>query len=282
MTREPIVAGQFYEDKPELLRAQIKECFMHRLGPGAMPGERKNPLVKAVISPHAGYAFSGPCAAFSYKEIAEAGLPDVFLILGPSHSGSASCFSSESWRTPLGTVSVDREFVDFLASKTGLPIDNRAHAHEHSIEVQLPFLQFAPHRNLRIAPLMVSHDQNVHGLGHALKQAVAESKKSVCIIVSSDFTHYGVNYGYLPFTSNTKENLYKLDRGAIDQILARSSGRFLDYVEDKRATICGALPIAVALDILETEKGELLQYYTSGDIIDDYSSAVGYSAIVFR
>jgi hypothetical protein len=202
-------------------------------------------------------------------------------MLGPSHSGYNTCFSSENWSTPLGTVSTDKDFVEFLAAKTGIPIDNSSHAREHSIEVQLPFLQFGLTK-FKIAPLMVSHDIDVHQAASSVRKAIVESKKKVCIIASSDFTHYGVNYGYMPFSSNKKENMYRLDQGAIDCILARKTGRFLDYVEDKKQTICGYLAIAMLLDAVESERAELLKYYTSGDVIHDYSSAVGYAAIVFR
>ncbi|MFH0978947.1 MAG: AmmeMemoRadiSam system protein B [Candidatus Woesearchaeota archaeon] len=277
--RLPVVAGQFYAE--DNLDEQVKECFLHQLGPGSLPVARVSGFVKGIISPHAGFMFSGPCAAFGFKEIAESVKPDVFLVLGLSHSGLPTCFSADDWRTPLGVVKNDKDFVNFLSEKTGVPINERAHATEHSIEVQLPFLQFCVKKPI-FAPLMVSHDLNPHELASSLKKAIADSKERVCIIASSDFTHYGINYGFIPFASNKKENLYKLDKGAIECILQLKSGKFLDYVDNTRATICGSLPIAVLLDLVQAEKAELLQYYTSGDINNDYSSAVGYASISFR
>jgi AmmeMemoRadiSam system protein B len=276
--RLPCVAGQFYDD--EGLEGQIGECFTHDLGPGALPTKKRSGTIKAAIAPHAGYIYSGPCAAWAYKRIAEAELPDAFLMLGPSHSGFRTCFSAEDWQTPLGVVKTDRELAELLSGKTAVPINESSHAREHSIEVQLPFLQFAV-KKPKIVPLMVSHDLDPIELGKKLKKAIAESKKKICIVCSSDFTHYGINYGFMPFNTNRKENLYKLDKQAIDLILQKKSGKFIDFVQDGRATICGAFPIAVLLEATDFEKAELLKYYTSGDIVNDYSSAVGYASIIF-
>jgi AmmeMemoRadiSam system protein B len=276
--RLPVVAGQFYDD--DGLVEQIKRCFLHPLGPGSLPSARKSGILSAAICPHAGYVFSGPCASWAYKAVAEAGLPDVFIMLGASHSGRTSCFSSDDWAVPNGTVKNDKELTLLLSDKLGIPVDERPHANEHSIEVQLPFLQFAV-KSPKIVPLMVSHDLDPIELGKNLKKALVHSRKKYVVIASSDFTHYGVNYGYMPFRDDKKGNLYRLDKSAIDFILQKKTGRFLDFVDDTHATICGSLPVAVLLEAIDFEKSELLKYYTSGDLTGDYSSAVGYASIVF-
>lgn len=274
MVRSPVVLGQFYESDPDLLRQQIISCFLHELGAGLPAGRSHN--VRAVISPHAGYLFSGPCQSHSFRLVAESPKPAFYLLIGPSHSGSATCFSDENWLTPFGVARVDKA-VKMLSREAGIPIINKNHLGEHSIEVQLPFLQFVK-KSFTFVPLMVSHDVDIHSLARSLKRLLPDD---VCIIVSSDFTHYGASYAYLPFSSDRKANMYSLDRSAIDLVLEKKSGRFMDFVEEKRQTICGYLPIALLLDLLGIEKGTLLKYYTSGDIVGDYSSAVGYAAVAF-
>ena len=291
--REPIVAGMFYESDFESLDKQVNGCFTHKMGPGDLPVKIKAGYLKAAIAPHAGYAFSGPCAAWVYKEIAESKLPDLFLVLGTSHSGFDSCISLEDWKTPFGTMKNDRDFAKELMKSSGINQDEDAHSQEHSIEVQLPFLQFSCKDymdKLRFVPLMVSHTADFEALGKVIAETIASTKKKLCIIASSDFTHYGCNYGYVPFKDNIKEGIYELDKKAIKLITGLETKKFMEYVEKKEATICGAYPIATLLSAINSAtkpsekpgKGHLLQYYTSGDLVGDYSNAVGYAAIIFR
>ncbi len=285
MVRNPIVAGQFYESDYDRLYRQINKCFNDKFGPGEFSSKRKEKKIKGIISPHAGYIFSGSCAAWGYKEIAEACFPDVFVIIGVSHEGYESCLSREDWITPLGNVKVDKQMVDLISKKTGLSVNERAHEIEHSIEVQLPFLQFSCKDHIddiRIVPIMISEDADIKETGNNIKQAVKESRKYVVFIVSSDFTHYGYNYGFTPFHDKVKERLYNLDQGAIDFILKKNSQGFIDYTKNTGATICGKYPIAALIESIDFKKSKLLMYYTSGDISGSYDNAVGYASILFE
>jgi len=285
MARRAIVAGQFYEESFDVLNKQIEACFKHKLGPGELPGKRADSQIKGAVVPHAGYMASGPCAAWAYKSIAESPFADAYIILGNTHSGSESCLSLEDWETPLGIVQVDKVLAEKIMENTGLNVNEIAHSIEHSIEVQLPFLQYTCKDNLkklRIVPIIVAHGESYRELGAAIKKTIEESGKNVVIIASSDFTHYGMNYGYVPFTENIPENLTKLDKGAIAWIEKRNSYRFIDYVAEKKATVCGMYAIAVIIDAVKAEKAKLLQYFNSGDVTGDYSSAVGYAAITFK
>lgn len=288
MIRKPVVAGQFYERSREKLLGQIEWCFRHPLGPGSLPKKERKGFVKGAISPHAGYMFSGPCMAHVYKEIAEAEFPDLYLFLGPSHIGfHKTCFSMDDWETPLGLVRSDEEFGKILEDNN-IDLVPIPHNEEHSIEVQLPFLQYASGEDkekIRFIPIMVAEDwQDSVPL---IKKSILEyekKKRRVCIIASSDFTHYGFNYGYTPFLSDIRENLHRLDNGAIDEIKKLNVLSFINYCETTGATICGRAPIAALLTVLKdkVKKAELLKYYTSGDMVGDHSSAVGYAGIVFR
>jgi AmmeMemoRadiSam system protein B len=285
MVRKPIVAGQFYPGNFEELDKEINESFTSKFGPGDLPLKTKEKEILGIIAPHAGYQFSGPGAAWAYKEIAESKLADVYIMLGLSHQGQRSCISLEDWETPFGVVKVDKEFGEQIKKNTGLKEEEEVHAQEHSIEVQLPFLQFARRDyldKLRILPIIVSDDVDYQKLAKDIVKTIKESGKKVCIIASSDFTHFGLNYGFFPFHKDAKENMYKLDNGAIEHILKLNSYKFLDYVKETGATICGRNPIAVIIDIckeLGAKKAKLLHYYTSGDVVGDYGNAVGYAAI---
>jgi AmmeMemoRadiSam system protein B len=287
MVRKPIVSGQFYADDFDELNTQIKESFNSKFGPGALPLKKRSKEILGIIAPHAGYMYSGPGAAWAYKEIAESKFADLYIMLGLSHSGFKTCISLEDWETPFGIVKTDKEFGKKLIKK-GVLLNEEAHKHEHSIEVQLPFLQFANKdylKQIKILPMIVSPDKPYDEIANMINDAIKESKLKVCIITSSDFTHFGFNYGYFPFNENIKENIYGLDKGAINYIKELNAYRFLDYTDQTGATICGKYPIAVALELsklLGGKKAKLLHYYTSGDIIEDYGSAVGYASIIIE
>jgi AmmeMemoRadiSam system protein B len=289
MIRKPIVAGQFYRGDAKLLEKQISECFTHKFGPGSLPEKRITKDVAVAISPHAGYPYSGPCAAWVYKAIAESPRPDVYVMLGLSHGGFPSALSAADWQTPLGSLQSDVEYIKRVGEYSGLKVDERIHAGEHSIEVQLPFLQFVLKgiKGPRIAAITCSDDVSYEKIAGAVIKAADDLKRKIVIIASSDFTHFGASYGYTPFSRNIKESMYKLDNGAIGHIMGLDPSKFLDYVDEKEATICGRNPISVALQcakLIGARKAGLLKYYTSADIMGeaDYATAVGYAGIVFE
>ena len=277
--REPVFAGQFYPAGKEELKKQIKECFLSGFGPGKLPGKKKKQIL-GVISPHAGYQFSGAAAAFSYKEIAESEKADTYVILGPSHSGLPSSTSLEDWGTPFGISENDVEFCRTLG-KFGIKANEKAHSKEHSIEVQLPFLQFV-YPNAKIAPVIAGHDLDFKKIASAITKTAEKLKRKIIIIASSDFTHYGPAYGYAPFSENIKENMYRLDNEAIKAVKSMDPEKFIKHIRENQATICGQMPIAVIMEALKAKKARLLKYYTSGDIMGDYTNAVGYASIVFE
>lgn len=295
--RKPVYAGSFYPKSAHQLSKMIEDCFNSKLGPGVLPSASTNsksgrnskqpsgsPL-KAIISPHAGYVYSGMAAAWSYLAISRCPLPDVFVMIGPNHNSRKSGASVETFETPLGLVRVDHEFVKLLVKKGTIGIDEGIHAEEHSLEVQLPFLQFALGNRAdqaKIVPILVSHDIDPAKLADDLKTTIKESKKSVTFIVSSDFTHQGPNYGYSPFSHDIKENLSNMDGELIEFIRNGDVKGFESSLRETRATVCGALPISVLLRTISFEKALLEQYYTSGDVVGDYTNSVSYASIVFR
>jgi len=292
MIRNEAVAGQFYDSSFDGLDKQIRSCFEGKLGPAALPTGRRKGRIFGAIVPHAGYEFSGQAAAWAYKAIAEAEQPDLFVVVGVNHRGVGKdiALSLADFSTPFGIVKNERNFAKAIIKKAkannkiDIDEDEKAHIFEHSIEVQLPFLLFTT-RNLKFVPIIIGNYN--YSLCEKLAKAIADvanqQRKRICLIASSDFTHYGYTYGFIPFSENIKENLYKLDNGAINKIIKLDAKDFIDYARD--TTICGAGAIAIAIETckaLGSKRAELLKYYTSGDVVKDYSSAVGYAAIVFK
>lgn len=195
-TRKPHVAGQFYAETKTGLEQQIGECFSHRYGPGTIPktvsqGSRK---IVGIVSPHAGYAYSGPIAANGYSRIAQDGLPEAFIILGPNHYGRGSGVAIQTdgaWETPLGTTPIDTQLAKSIQKGSEIiDIDDSAHFAEHSIEVQVPFIQYISKVTAKIVPIC-SWMQDLRTSRDIAKSIVEQTKnKDVVIIASSDFTHH--------------------------------------------------------------------------------------------
>lgn len=286
--RESQFAGTFYERGEKTLFDQITACFEDERGPGATPSlaqaAKKSPLPKAVIAPHAAYNYSGPCAAWSYKAIGDAPLADVYVILSPSHKGLSGTLQ-EPITTPLGIVRVDQDFARRLLEKGTIKENPAAFDGEHSMEVQLPFLQFAHYEQrerVKILPIMVGHDLDLQQLAVDIKETLVEMNKTVVFITSSDFTHYGRNFRFAPFSDRVQERIAELDKGAIDLIKAADHEGLIRYADETMATICGIAPIALLLRIIRFEDAHLEQYYTSAVITQDEKNSVSYASIVFN
>ncbi len=280
--REPAVAGTFYPASASGLRAAIEEAFTSERGPGSLPPRRKERSVIAAIVPHAGYAYSGACAAWAYHAIAASPKPDLFIILGPNHHGLESAATMTTWHTPLGFVRADQHFLRALTRKGSISLNDEAHAPEHSIEVQLPFLQYLYEEELLIAPLLISHEADLQQLALDIKEVLVEQGKRAVLLASSDFTHHGPAYGHVRFTLNPLEQIKEFDGEMIKLILGQRPAAFLSFVERELATVCGARPITLLLHALPPAKGSLEQYYTSGEVTGDERNSVSYAAITFE
>jgi hypothetical protein len=286
--REPAVAGTFYRRGKDILREQVQNCFTHRLGPGrvprlASPGPRR---IKGVIFPHAGYEYSGSIAAHSAAALAEDGFPPAFVIIGPNHHGLGSdiAVGTEAFSTPLGKVDIDLELAHKIIGD-GIEDDPVAHIEEHSIEVQLPFLQFFGVQ-FRFVPVCMGNQEKdaAAALGERIAKAVVG--RDAVIIASTDFTHAGSGYGHPPPRGMTAGDFAKRDdQKAIDMILAMDPGGLIDTVKKNRITMCGYGCVAAMLTAakkLGATSAKLLKYATSADVSGDDDMAVGYGAIVIE
>ena len=275
MTRMPVVAGSFYEGKADILRKRIEDCFLGKLGPAqlpeAEPGVSRN--LKAVIAPHAGYMYSGMPAAHTYLNLYKDGKPDHIVIFGPNHTGWGArlAICNENWETPLGTVNFDTELGPLIIEENKYAeADCIAHSSEHSIEVQLPFLQYIFGEGFSFVPICMSHQS--YELCESIGKTVAKLAEDMDIlaIASSDFTHF-----------ESAESAKKKDNQALEYLELMDPKGFLDFVQGHRVSICGAGPIAAAM-VFAKEIGagqfNLLTYTTSGDVTGDQKSVVAYVA----
>jgi len=257
----------------------VESCFLHELGPGRLP--RVNPSgrrrIFGLVCPHAGYMYSGPVAAHSYLALAEDGVPATAIILGPNHTGvgsGVSLMTEGAWETPLGRVEIDSELAAKIQKASAIiDTDEEAHRHEHSLEVQLPFLQYLYQNSVKIVPicLMMQDLATAAEVGDAIAKAATPS---TVIVASTDMTHYEPHAA-----AQTK------DRKAIDAILALDDARLQETVESKGITMCGHGPVAstiVASKILGAKSARFLGYSTSGDITGDQGAVVGYLAASFH
>jgi len=279
--RRPTVAGQFYEGDAEALRAQIKNCFLSELGPKKLPNVNlhNHPRnIVGLICPHAGYMYSGPVAASAFYELALDGKPDTVVLMGPNHTGYGSALSlmrEGVWRTPLGDIEINTEMANKITHETGvIDVDELAHRYEHSIEVQLPFLQFLYGNAFKIVPicfLMQDYDSAVE-VGRALVEALDAT--NTVVIASSDMTHY-----------EPAKTAAAKDQAALKAVTDMDAKRFYETVETRNITACGYAPITALITYakgVNAKEADLLSYHNSGDTTGDYSSVVGYAAVSFR
>ena len=286
--RYPAVAGAFYEGSKERLERQVEGCFTHRLGPGRLPRAGKGPkrLVGLVV-PHAGYVYSGPVAAFSYAALAEDGLRASYVVLGPNHSGQGAplAITHHDFQTPLGLVPIDTDLLAAL-SKPPLEDDVGAHRHEHSIEVQLPFLQFLS-PDVKFVPVCMAFQEYelAAEVGDLVASAVAG--RDALVIASSDFSHVGPQYYQMPPRGKTAPAwAQEQDAKAIERILALDPEGLAGRVAQDEISMCGYGPVTAMLTAakkLGATEARLLRYGSSSDVSGDRDMAVGYGAIaVYR
>jgi len=276
MIRHPAVAGYFYKESPEELKKQV-EAFLVR---GVQ-------WVKAIgiLAPHAGLVYSGPVAGAVYSCIE---IPDTVVLIGPNHTGlgpGLSLMAKGRWETPLGAVEIDESLAASILSKSRrLHEDSLAHLREHSLEVQLPFIQFLK-KAVKIVPIQMldTRLETCVELGRAVAEAIKvrgqgaggkgqeTTSQDVLIVASSDMSHYEQ-------ADRAKEKDFK----AIQRILDLDPEGLYRVVRDYEITMCGYGPtvsMLVAAKILGAAKAKLIKYSNSGEVSGDYEKVVGYAGI---
>ncbi len=286
--RTPAAAGQFYEGEQHTLLESIRSCFTDKRGPQTIPTIKEGKqALKGLVVPHAGYPASGAVAAHAYHYLATEGFADTFIILGPNHTGMGSGISvmtKGGWKTPLGVVPIN-ESVAVKLQKDIIDNDEVAHSYEHSIEVQLPFLQFlADGKPFDFVPICMGMQdvQTAQEVGAIIAEAAKSTDQSVRILASSDFSHVGFNYNSMPPSGmRVDEYCKQQDMLAINKILQMDAEGLIYTVHKHQITMCGYGPVAAMMTAakkLGATKAELLKYGSSYDVYPS-GSCVGYGAI---
>jgi len=268
MLRLPAVAGRFYPSDPAELTALIRKYTSSK------PGQQ-TVAAKACLLPHAGYVYSGHVAGAALARIA---LPRKIIVLGVRHyprGEPAAILSSGAWRTPLGDARIDEELAEAL--KTACPLlceDSVAHSAEHSLEVQLPFLQvLAPDFTFVPVALGTVRFESLVNVGEAIARVLAASQENVLLLTTSDLNHYEDDA-----TTRIK------DRKAIEQLLALEARGLYDTCRNEEISMCGLGPatsMLTALNALGVKKPEMVKYATSADVSGDRDAVVGYAGMIF-
>ena len=276
--RQPAVAGAFYAANPFSLKQQIIDSFNHKLGPGRLPGDQGDSNISAIVAPHAGFVYSGPSAAHAYLRLAEQEKPDTVIVIGPNHTGRGtpvSIMGEGHWDTPLGSVELDTKLAESIIQSSNVAeLDHTAFIREHSVEVQLPFLQFI-YPEFKLVPICMGYQdlETSIDLGRAIHEAIKD--RNAIIVASSDLNHM-----------ESKSVSNKKDKFVLDAIDAMDEVQLQESVKREQITTCGYGPISatlVASKLGGDKFSEILSYYTSGDIIGDDRQVVGYaSAIISR
>jgi AmmeMemoRadiSam system protein B len=265
LKRKPAVGGYFYPGREDALRKMVE---------GMVETEIEKEKAICVVSPHAGFEYSGIVAGAVFSSVR---LPDKFVILGPSHrpiQSRVAIMKEGVWETPMGNVQIDSSLAELIMSHSQLITEDEvAHVHEHSLEVQLPFIQYV-RTDAEIVPVCLSYHisfEELEDLGKSIARGIKDYNKDVLIVASTDMSHYVDQ-------SIAKEK----DFLAIDKILELDAKGLHDIVERENISMCGFQPTTsaiVASKELGAEKASLIKYQTSGDRTGNFSEVVGYAGI---
>jgi len=264
--REAVFAGYFYPSKKEELEKMISSFFEKSF---KEVKERKNAI--GIVSPHAGYIYSGLTASYAFSSLPR-NINKTFIIIGPNHTGygkEVSVYPKGIWKTPLGEIEIDEEFAqEIIKNSEFAEKDEIAHLEEHSIEVQLPFLQFL-YKRIKIVPICLLNQSKE--VAEDLAKAILKTKRDFVLIASSDFNHY-----------EDQQTTLRKDLKLIDAIISLDLDKFYSVLIKERVSACGYGGIAVLMKVTEELKGkiELIKHSTSGDVNKDYSSVVGYASLI--
>ncbi len=276
--RQPAVAGQFYPAEPDKLKAEIEQ-FLNQATSSPLIGE-----IKAVIVPHAGYDYSAPVAAYSYKNLIGKKFARVLLI-GNSHNAyfdGVAIDDNDIWQTPLGSVAVDRDLAKKLTeANSRIKFNNSAHLPEHSLEVQIPFLQTVLAPGFKIVPILFGNTQD--DFYKDLAKVLADNLgPNDLIVVSSDMSHYPSYNEASRIDPVTLEKIKTLD---VAQLTAQVNEVISQDVADEDTLLCGIDAVKTIMELAKLQgwQAEILRYANSGDVagIGDKNRVVGYGAVAF-
>jgi len=279
-TLGPTAAGRWYPADRAGLERQLDGLFDETQTTEAGPAP-----VAALIAPHAGFVYSGSVAAQGFRQL-HAGAYDRVVLLGPSHYAAieGACVPrAATYLTPLGDVPIDATACRELGRQAGFRVDDEPFRPEHSLEAEIPFLQRRLHDGWSLVPVLVGMFDRPSAAARIAAGLRPLLVPRTLVVVSSDFTHYGPRFDYVPFEKDISRSIESLDMGAVERILDRDPAGFAEYVARTGATICGRNPISVLLHLLpDGPRGRLAAYDTSGRITGEWDHSVSYASLVFH
>ena len=279
MIRQTCVAGLFYESDESLLTRNI-ESMIDSINDESISDEA---TIKSIVVPHAGYVYSGRTACYAFNELTKDDLPETFVIIGPNHTGIGdrlSLSTSKKWNTPLGDIDVDVEFINKLNEvDLNCTLDESAHIREHSIEVELPFLQYIAGKkntDFKIVPIIIKyqHPQLCKDLARSIHEASKQLDRKIIIIASTDLTHY-----------EDADTAKFYDSKVMKAIENMDSDDLFKQIVEYDITMCGYGPTITAMEyskLIGAKNSYILKYSNSGDVSGDYDSVVGYTSAMIR
>ncbi|MBX3349539.1 MAG: AmmeMemoRadiSam system protein B [Nitrospira sp.] len=293
--RPAVFAGRSYEADGAKLLKQIDGFFTSSEGPDFKPSEQKGKLIKGLVAPTYDLKQAGPVYAWGYKELQEAQQPDVYVIIGTAHAGLEHLFAvtDKDFETPLGLVPTDQTIVQRLKALVPECMDEEiAHQSEHAIEFQLPFLQTSVNKPFTIVPVLSSFSasslkeaavqHSVEQFLTALRDTIAESGRTVCMIAAGELAHLGLRYGDpAPPTDFSFHRSMQRDLEMLKHVEELKPAEFAAYIqrEQDQRRIAGFSPIYSLLRVIQAEKGQVLRY--DRGITDQYNSTVTYASLAF-
>lgn len=264
--REAVVAGRFYPGNSDELKTTVKKLLSNTSEPQQSI---------AVVSPHAGYVYSGDLAG---KTLSSVSIPDTVILLGPNHTGMGKpvALSTDDWQIPTGTLPNNNELAELLTKNSQfITEDEQAHLQEHSLEVQLPFL-LERNPDVTIVPITISAIpfEVCQALANELAHTIKQSKQECLILASNDMSHF-----------RSREIGSTLDKMALDHILNFDPQKLYNTVRANNISMCGVIPVTIALlaaQILGASHCSLVGYTDSGDVSGDTNSVVGYAGVIIK
>jgi AmmeMemoRadiSam system protein B len=295
--RAAACAGRSYEGDPGKLRAQIKAFFSSKEGPEIKPSAHAGQPIKALVAPTYELKQAGPIYAWAYKELEQAQQPDLYVLVGTAYSGLEQpvAVTDKDFETPLGVVPVERSVTDRLRAQ--LPsafAEELAHRNEHALEFQLPFLQeiVGRHKPFTIVPILTSFSamslgdpqvtSEVEEFLRVLKDSLAASGKTYCVVAGAELAHIGMRYGdNAPPTDFSFHRCMQIDLEMLKHVENREPEEFAKFIRNEKdqRRISGFSPIYTLLRLIQADSGEVLRY--DRGITDQYNSTVTYASIAF-
>ncbi|MBR9700597.1 AmmeMemoRadiSam system protein B [Candidatus Woesearchaeota archaeon] len=282
--REPRGVHTHYPVDAVLLKNRIIGTYKEQRGPGSLPLVARDRKTVGIIVPHASYAMCGGCMAWGYKALSETPLPDVYIIIGVNHISPESGTTLETFSVPTGYVRVDQELANHLIKKGNIVDNGDLFDTDPSVEVQLPFLLHAaghePER-VKILPILLDANQDVKDLAVDLKECILDLGRNVIFIVSTNFTMHGPTFKYTPCVSNIPDCVKELDMHLFREILRQEPYGIPLMVSEHNLNVDGWRAIELLLHVLPKSQAVLEQYYTSGDVMNDYKNSVSFATFTF-